>query len=52
MPFWWWHKKLKVPCDGVDGGHWRALPMVGVGGALGHPHDVRDDDPCPWHSSL
>ena len=38
-------------CDGVDGGHWRALPMVDVGGALGHPHDTRDDDNLPWHSS-
>src|SRR3954463_16764169 len=25
--------------------------MVDVGGALGRPHDIRDDDHLPWHSS-
>ncbi len=40
-----------MPCDGVDGGHWRALPMVDVGEALGHPHEARDGDHLPWHSS-
>ena len=39
-----------MPYDGVDGGHWRALPKVDVDGALDHPHDARDDAPCPWHS--
>ena len=40
-----------MPYDGVDGGHWRALPMVDVGEALGHPHDAHDGDHLPWHSS-
>ena len=40
-----------MPYDGVDGGHWRALPTVDVGEALGHPHDARGGDHLPWHSS-
>ena len=28
------------------------MPKVYVGEALGHPHDARDDDPFPWHSSF